>query len=193
MSGPLLVIYVGWSAWAALWVAASWWSSRPERRPKRSEDFLHKLLTFAGIAALLIVTRPRDVILSPQWQLGAGMEWAMVALMASGFAFACWARLTLGSLWSVQVERKQDHQLVDRGPYAIVRHPIYTGLIAAGLATAFVKATPLAVGGFLLMTSGLTIKARLEERFLAAELGQESYENYRRRVPMLVPFMPLGN
>lgn len=193
MSGPLLTLYIGWSSWAVLWIGAAWWTSRTERRPNRSEEVVHKLLTFVGMAALLVVTRPQGAIFAPLWRLDRGIEWAMVAVMGLGFATACWARLSLGSLWSVRVERKQDHQLIERGPYAFVRHPIYTGLIAAGLATAFVKATPLAVAGFILMGAGLTIKARLEERFLAAELGKGSYENYCRRVPMLVPFMPLIN
>jgi protein-S-isoprenylcysteine O-methyltransferase Ste14 len=143
------------------------------------------------MTALLIVTRPHGEILSPLWQLGHALEWAMVALMASGFAFACWARVALGSLWSVQVERKRDHLLIDHGPYAIVRHPIYTGLLAAGLATALVKATPFAIAGYFLMTAGLIVKARLEERFLMRELGEQSYASYRQRVPMLIPFLPL--
>lgn len=192
VSGPLVALYVGWFVWAALWIAASWWADRATRRAGGSQDIAHKLITFAGMGALLVVIRPRGLLLSPLWQLGDAPQWAMVALMPLGFAFACWARFALGKLWSMQVERKGDHRLVDTGPYAIVRHPIYTGLIAAGLATAIIKATPLAIGGFLLMVAGLTIKARLEERFLAAELGEDSYAAYRHRVPMLLPFMPVG-
>ena len=78
----------------------------------------------------------------------------------------------------------------DTGPYGFVRHPIYTGLIIALLATAVTEATPVALSGAVLIALGLWVKARAEERFLLSELGQEAYESYRRRVPMLVPFLP---
>jgi protein-S-isoprenylcysteine O-methyltransferase Ste14 len=71
-----------------------------------------------------------------------------------------------------------------------VRHPIYTGIITAALATAVVKGTPFAIAGALLMTFGFWIKATLEERFLREHLGPGAYDSYRRRVPMLVPFGP---
>ena len=71
-----------------------------------------------------------------------------------------------------------------------MRHPIYTGLIIALLATAATEATPVALLGAVLIALGLWVKARAEERFLLSELGPEAYESYRRRVPMLVPFLP---
>ena len=71
-----------------------------------------------------------------------------------------------------------------------MRHPIYTGLIIALLATAVTEATPVALSGAVLIALGLWVKARAEERFLSSELSPEAYESYRRRVPMLVPFLP---
>jgi protein-S-isoprenylcysteine O-methyltransferase Ste14 len=192
MSGPLVAIYAGWFVWAIIWIAAARWSGQTERRPSRRENLPHKLVTIAGMAALLMVIPPRASIFSPVWRLGEATEWSIVALMASGFAFACWARVTMGALWSVRVERKENHQLIEHGPFGLVRHPIYTGLITAGLATALIKATPLAILGFVMTAAGLTLKARLEERFLSAELGRKGYDDYRRRVPMLVPFLPSG-
>jgi protein-S-isoprenylcysteine O-methyltransferase Ste14 len=192
MSPPLVTLYVGWSAWAILWVIASWWTARTARRAGGRENVTYQLVSITGMFALLIVTRPTRPLFAPLWQLGSAIEWSLVGLMAAGFALACWARLSLGRLWSAGVERKTDHRLVQEGPYAIVRHPIYTGLIAAALALAMVKATPLALSGLSLMTIGFTIKARLEERFLATELGEQAYAGYRRRVPMLVPFLPVA-
>lgn len=187
----LQALYVGWSIWALVWIAAARWSAPSERRPERKHDVLHKLLTYIGMGLLLIVVPPRGFLLWPHWQLPDALNWAMVALMAAGFAFASWARITLGTLWSVRVERKAGHRLIANGPYRIVRHPIYMGLIAAGVATSLVKATPLAIIGLMLMISGLAIKARLEERFLARQLGSDSYFRYRQTVPMLLPFMVL--
>jgi protein-S-isoprenylcysteine O-methyltransferase Ste14 len=91
-------------------------------------------------------------------------------------------------LWSSQVTRKQDHRIIDTGPYALVRHPIYTGLILAVLATAAVKGTLPGIAGAVFIVWGLWMKARLEERFLRTELGA-AYDDYSRRVPMLIPFL----
>jgi len=192
MSGPLLALYIGWTAWAALWIVASWWSARGVRRAGGRQNVTYQLVSAAGMLALLIVTRPTSSLVTPLWQVGDALGWALVVLMAAGFLLACWARLALGKLWSAGVERKADHRLVEEGPYAIVRHPIYTGLLAAALSLALVKATPLALAGLVLTSIGFTVKARLEERFLATELGEADYADYKRRVPMLVPFWPAG-
>ena len=82
---------------------------------------------------------------------------------------------------------KESHQIVDTGPYGLVRHPIYTGLIVAGAATAMLEAKALSLLGYALMVGGLWIKARLEERFLKAELGEAAYVAYARRTGMLLP------
>ena len=100
-----------------------------------------------------------------------------------------WARLHLGRLWSSGVTRKDGHHIVDSGPYAIVRHPIYTGLIGATAAAAIQAGTVAALAGVAVLSLGFWIKARLEERFLRGELGAEAYDSYRRRVPMLIWFL----
>lgn len=125
------------------------------------------------------------------WTVPIGAGWAMVALCFIGFAFAWWARIHLGQLWSAFVTRKVDHHIVDTGPYGIARHPIYSGIILAAIGTAIIKGTVFAIAGALLATLGFWIKARLEEGFLREELGAEAYDAYRRRVPMLVPFGPV--
>jgi protein-S-isoprenylcysteine O-methyltransferase Ste14 len=78
--------------------------------------------------------------------------------------------------------------VVDTGPYGIVRHPIYTGIIVASAATAALRGTVLSWVGACVMTVGWVIKARMEEQFLREQLGAEAYEAYARRVPMLSPF-----
>ena len=123
-----------------------------------------------------------------------------------------WARLHLGRLWSASVTRKADHHVIDTGPYAVVRHPIYTGLLFAIAATVSVRATAETLAGAAmravaarqvlfdeppeawetvqrLRATGIYIKARTEEAFLRDQLGAETYEAYARRVPMLVPFI----
>ena len=123
--------------------------------------------------------------------LGEGAVTILAALLLGGFAFAWWARIHLGALWSSGITRKDDHRVVDTGPYALVRHPIYTGLIAAVAVTTVAVATPFTLAGGALMAYALWRKAALEEPFLRQELGQ-AYDAYARRVPMLVPFLPTG-
>jgi len=81
------------------------------------------------------------------------------------------------------------HHVVDTGPYRLVRHPIYSGLIFAAFATAIQKGTPFALLGAAMVTLAFCIKARREERFLRAELGENTYDAYARKTAMLVPFV----
>jgi protein-S-isoprenylcysteine O-methyltransferase Ste14 len=79
--------------------------------------------------------------------------------------------------------------VVNTGPYRVVRHPIYTGIIIATFATAIDKGTYVAVAGAVLMLVGWFIKARVEERFLRVQLGVDAYDAYARRTAMLIPFV----
>ncbi len=124
------------------------------------------------------------------WHLPPAAVWPSVALIALGFAFSWWARISLGALWSGQITRKEDHRVVDAGPYGIVRHPIYTGILLAVYATAALKGTVPGIAGALVITLGLWMKARLEEGWLSEELGGDAYADYSRRVSMLIPFGP---
>jgi protein-S-isoprenylcysteine O-methyltransferase Ste14 len=125
---------------------------------------------------------------SPMWSVSVPLGWAMFAVVVAGIAFAWWARIHLGALWSGAVTRKFNHRIVDTGPYALVRHPIYTGLLSAAIATGVARGAWPALAGALILWLGIWMKARLEERFLSEQLGSE-YAAYRARVPMLVPFL----
>jgi protein-S-isoprenylcysteine O-methyltransferase Ste14 len=106
-----------------------------------------------------------------------------------GISFTWWARIHLGRFWSNAITHKEDHRIIDTGPYGMVRHPIYTGLIIGILATGLAVGTWTAILGALFVSFGEWQKARMEEGFLSVELGQEAYRNYSRRVPMIVPFL----
>jgi protein-S-isoprenylcysteine O-methyltransferase Ste14 len=87
------------------------------------------------------------------------------------------------------VVKKAGHHVVDTGPYRLVRHPIYSGLIFAAFATAIQKGTPFALLGVAIVTLAFCIKARREERFLRAELGENAYDAYACKTAMLVPLV----
>jgi protein-S-isoprenylcysteine O-methyltransferase Ste14 len=186
---PNQIFQVIWIAWVVSWIAASFWSGRTAKRVTTSETWIYRIIIFAG--ALLIAPWTAQALgESPIWQIGDYGACALVGVMLLGLALTWWARMQLGRLWSSAITRKEEHRLVETGPYAFVRHPIYTGLIIALLATAAIEATLVALLGAVLITIGLWVKARAEERFLSTELAPETYEFYRRRVPMLVPFLP---
>lgn len=178
-----------WIVWFATWMIAAFWSDRAAKRPGAASELLYRVVTF--FCAFLLFSPNRGFHGQfGLWTPSEAVGWALVGLAAAGFLFCWWARLHLGRLWSGWVTRKADHHIVDTGPYAIVRHPIYTGIILSAFATAVLKGSVVAVCGAAVMTIGFWIKARLEERFLRQELGADAYDSYRRRVPMLMPLGP---
>ena len=189
MLRPGIVIIALWVVFWISWLAAAAWSAKTERRVGMQGELAYRLVLIAGTLALL----PRaHGYYGPLrlWLATLDEAWVCTALIALGLAFSWWARIHLGTLWSGWITRKADHRVVDTGPYGIVRHPIYTGLLLAVYATAAAKGTILGILGALLVTLGLWMKARLEERWLRQELDPGAYDDYRRKVPMLVPFGP---
>jgi protein-S-isoprenylcysteine O-methyltransferase Ste14 len=189
---PQLLTIVAWSAFVLSWIGAAFWSDRAEKRPARREAWLYRAVTVAGVVLLVAGGEQFSRAVDRLWSFEPVVDYALVLVVLSGLAFTWWARLYLGRLWSSSVTKKAGHRVVDTGPYAIVRHPIYTGIILACAATAAQLGTALAVAGVLVLWVGFWIKARLEERFLRGQLGEGAYDAYRRKVPMLVPFGPRG-
>ena len=189
---PQLLTIVAWSAFVLSWVGAAFWADRAEKRPARREALLYRTVTVAGVVLLVAGGEQFSRGVDRLWSFEPVADYALVLVVLSGLAFTWWARLYLGRLWSSSVTKKADHRVVDTGPYAIVRHPIYTGIILACAATAAQLGTALAVAGVLVLSVGFWIKGRLEERFLRGQLGEGAYDAYRQKVPMLVPFGPRG-
>ena len=177
-----------WLAWVVSWAIAAFWSDPARKRAGIRAELSYRVLWLVG-TMLLIVPAHGYVGRLRLWMPNLTEAWICVALVAIGIAFAWWARLHLGRLWSGTITAKADHHVVETGPYGLVRHPIYTGLLLSILATMAVKGTVWGVAGAAVLLVGIVIKARLEESFLRGELGA-AYDDYARRVPMLVPFAP---
>ncbi len=175
-----------WISWAVSWIAAAAWSSPTVQRPPGSEVWPYRVLLTLGI--VLIIGQTSQYLGVPRlWNVGRDGASVLAFLTLPGFAFAWWARIHLGRLWSGSVARKAGHRIVDTGPYAIVRHPIYSGLILATLVSAVAVGTIVSLLGLVAMVVGFWLKARLEERFLVQQLGPQAYGAYCRSVPMLLP------
>jgi protein-S-isoprenylcysteine O-methyltransferase Ste14 len=109
-----------------------------------------------------------------------------IALTWVGIAFAIWARHTIGANWSGRVTVKVDHQLIQSGPYAFVRHPIYSGLLVANLGAALVIGRWRCFVAIVIFLAEITRKASKEEGFMLTEFG-ERYQEYRLRTGFLIP------
>jgi protein-S-isoprenylcysteine O-methyltransferase Ste14 len=184
-----IAIYFIWTAWIVSWMAAAVWTSRTKRRPPFGEELISRVFTVLGALMLFGIYSPRYISVLTLWHVDLQTGWFLAVLTAAGFAFSWWARIYLGSLWSGSITVKEGHHVVDTGPYRFVRHPIYTGIIVASFATAIDKGTYVAIAGAVLMLVGWFIKARIEERFLRAELGAQAYDSYASKTAMLVPFV----
>jgi protein-S-isoprenylcysteine O-methyltransferase Ste14 len=184
------MIIVLWVGWLVSWVVAALWSNPTEKKGGIVADAAFRILFWAS-ATLLLAPLPggRYYYADVQfWRLNAALKWILAAATGGGFLFAWWARIHLGRLWSDWLTKKAGHYVVDTGPYRLVRHPIYLGIIVASLATAVEKGTSFALFGTAILIGGFYAKARREERFLRAELGEDAYDFYARRTAMLVPF-----
>jgi protein-S-isoprenylcysteine O-methyltransferase Ste14 len=173
-----------WLVWVISWKAASFWRAPTTVEAPANRYRPHFVIAVGGFLLTFGVVPWQFERL---WPAGPIFGWAMVGLTAGGLAFTWWARLHMGRLWNGGVSRTADHRIIESGPFALVRHPIYTGMIAAVWAVAVLQARPIALLGAVLFALGFILKARLEERFLAAEFP--GYEDYSSRVPMIVPFV----
>ena len=192
---------IAWFIWYATWLAAVIFSART--KVQKGDDARSPGRIFMGLGFMLVLVptsfwssiagrTPMAAVARPLWSAPDLVNWALFSLVLAGFAFCWWARLHLGRLWSGLTTLKEGHHIVDTGPYGLVRHPIYSGIIFSALMTAGLNATVLGVLGFLSLTYGLAIVARIEERFLREQLGQAAYAAYAARVPMLVPAFARG-
>ena len=173
-----------WLAWVVSWNLAAFWREKSSAEAPRNDYRLHFLIVVVGFMLTFGVF---GWINPPLWRVSPTLGWSMIGVTAAGLLFTWWARLHMGRLWHGGVSRTEGHRVIASGPFALVRHPIYTGLIVAVIAMAVLQARGLAFVGAALFAFGFILKARVEERFLAEQLPE--YPAYRDRVRMIVPFV----
>ncbi len=187
MIDPGTVLGLLWLAWIVSWFIAARWASPPTQIASGNLVLFYRVSLVVGM--LLIAVPGQQGWTQRLWHLNYRQGWAIDLLALAGFAFCWWARVHLGRLWSGNVTIKPEHRIVDSGPYGWVRHPIYTGLLVAILASVAISGTLRGVIGGLIMLAGIIAKARLEEQTLREALGRDAYDAYAERVPMLIPFL----
>jgi protein-S-isoprenylcysteine O-methyltransferase Ste14 len=182
-------IIVGcWIVFVAIWLVAALSTKRTLYRESPAQRLRYWVLLV--IAYLLLVhgqqlPYPLNLRIVPRT---APIAWAGALICIAGLSFALWARVTLGRNWSGVVTLKEAHELVERGPYQIVRHPIYTGIVTMFFATALVLGHFAGFAGTLLMFVSFWIKLGHEEELMLHQFP-DRYAAYRRRVKRIIPFL----
>jgi len=183
----LQIIGALWLIWAAYWLV----SALGQKPVRRHESPLARLsqIAFIGAAFYLLVSLGHRS--SSLWRARfvpatAVVSIAAIALTFAGVAFSIWARYCLGRNWSAAVTIREGHELIRRGPYARIRHPIYTGMLIALIGTALGIGELRALVAFALVLFGFVLKARREERLLASEFGA-AFEEHRRHTGFFLP------
>jgi len=187
---PTAAIVAAWLIWLVTWILAAGWSARVASHHDLGAESPSRVLTLAAIVMLLMSYWP--VAWGVLWTTPAPIGWAMFVLVVAGLAFTWGARLHLGPLWSSTSAPTEDHRIVDTGPYGVVRHPVYAGLLLAVIAAAIESGRIEAVAAAAVLVAGVSLRAKLEERFLRRDLGDAAYSAYRARVPMLIPFAKIA-
>src|ERR1700733_9851716 len=143
---PMQLLALIWIAWLVSWVVGSFFSGRTEKRGMSGASWAFHLPIIVGA---VLMTPWTEQILGerPLWNLGNGGIYLLEVLTVAGTLFTWWARIHLGRFWSNSITRKEGHRVIDTGPYRLVRHPIYTGLIAASFLLAIELGTPAAFAG----------------------------------------------
>jgi protein-S-isoprenylcysteine O-methyltransferase Ste14 len=176
-----LVFVVGWAAFWSYWLVAAFSMKRGRTSWSR------ELRIRAGIAVLTIVLirsgafRGHGLNSNP-WCAGIGL-----VLFASGLGFAIWARVHIGRNWGTPMSQKDEPDLVTSGPYHLVRHPIYSGILLAGIGTALALSwswlIAVALAGIYFIYSAIVEERNLTEQF------PDTYPAYKQSTKMLVPFI----
>jgi protein-S-isoprenylcysteine O-methyltransferase Ste14 len=179
----------------ALWVVyLLYWqvAARGAKSNERVEPLVSRIVrvvTFFFVIVLLmdhwmpIPVLYRSYLSENNW---TAWFWIGAVISVLGLGLAIWARVYLGTNWSRSVTIKRDHKLITGGPYSLVRHPIYTGLLTGFLGTAIAIGQVRGLVAFALIFAVLWYKLQLEERWMQQQFGKD-YEQYAQRVPALVP------
>lgn len=176
-----IVFAVGWAAFWIYWLTAAFSMKRGHVPWSRTLWIRVPIIVVVFVLFRVGVFRHHSANTNP-WLAGIGL-----AFFAVGLAFAIWARLHIGRNWGTPMTQKEEPELVTSGPYRFVRHPIYSGILVAGIGTA------VALSWFWLVAVALagayfTYSATVEEQYLTQQFP-DAYPAYKSSSKMLVPFV----
>ena len=164
-------------------------NTKATQRLEPAASRILRVLIFLLAIVLLSTTRiPLPWLYLPLWPVGLWPFWLGAAVTIAGLLFAVWARQHLGRNWSRSVTIKQDHELITTGPYAAVRHPIYTGVLTGFLGMAIAISQVRGFIVFVLVFLVFWLKLRMEEQWMRSQFG-DVYVAYARQTAALMPYI----
>lgn len=173
-----------WLAFIIYWSAAAKNAAATSSSESPTSRQIHQLLMYGALLIALLPVpglRRRWLPVSPWIHLPIGL-----AIQVSAGLLAIWARKHLGRNWSGAITKKVDHQLIRTGPYRMLRHPIYSGMLGMFLSTAVVSGELHGLLGLLIISLAYWRKVRLEEEHLRRTFGVD-YDDYRKKSWALIP------
>ncbi len=176
-----LVFVVGWAAFWVYWLIAAF-STKKGRVPWSRELRIRAVIVVIVILLVRLGAFRGNGLNTDPWRMGTGL-----VLFALGLAFAIWARIHIGRNWGGPMTQKDEPELVTSGPYRLVRHPIYSGILVAVVGTAVALDWRWLIAAVLAGVYFL-YSATVEERYLTEQFPDD-YPVYRRSTKMLVPFI----
>ncbi len=183
---PMNLVTDAWMLLLAYWLITAWNVKRVKYVAPSHVRITQLIFLVPGCVLLFADSFRKGVLraaLLPKTSVIADLG---IAITFAGIAFAIWARYCLGRNWSSEVAIKQDHELVQSGPYRWIRHPIYTGIITAAWGTAIVVGQLGGLLGVILITMGFAYKGRQEELRLRGAFG-DSWAAHEQRTGMFLP------
>jgi protein-S-isoprenylcysteine O-methyltransferase Ste14 len=175
-----------WAIWVVLWLLMAFFSKSSKRRETPGQRLEHLIPALFGFLLIFREGTTTPWLSKVVFPDNPMLMSACVLVTILGLLFAVWARLALGSNWSGTVTIKANHQLIRGGPYRFIRHPIYTGMLAALFATAITQRLVTGLLGFAIVLFALWRKAKREESFLSQEFGQ-AFDEHRQHTGMFLP------
>jgi protein-S-isoprenylcysteine O-methyltransferase Ste14 len=176
-----LVFAVGWAGFGLYWLVAAF-STKRGRVPWSRELRIRAVIAVAVILLIRVGAFRGHGLNTDPWRAGIGLF-----LFALGLVFAVWARIHIGRNWGTPMTQKDEPELVTSGPYHLVRHPIYSGILLGGVGTAtalsWLWLIAVALAGVYFIYS-----AMVEERYMTNQFP-DKYAVYKRSTKMLVPFV----
>ena len=182
------IISICWGVFFVVWVLAAIFTKRTVYHESGARRLRYLIPIVFGWYLLFRghrLPRPFNIHIIPQ---SAAILVAAAILCLCGLGFCLWARAVLGRNWSGTVTLKENHELIVRGPYRLVRHPIYTGLLTMLIATALEQRHIAGMLGLIFVFASFWIKLNNEEEVMRKQFPDQ-YAAYEERVKRIIPFI----
>jgi protein-S-isoprenylcysteine O-methyltransferase Ste14 len=177
-----------WLVLALVWVVSALRTKRTVQSQSSASQLLYTAILVVGVYMIFAKQSGIKWLDRQLFSVTVPIALAGLLVVLIGVAFSIWARFMLGSNWSNRVTVKENHTLVRTGRYRIVRHPIYSGILAGCSDRRSSEAGYVVLFGVLICGLSFWLKTRVEERFMVQRFGEE-YLQYRRKVKALAPFI----